>query len=258
MEIGVSTSSFYPLLTEKSLELVGKNGVGITEVFFNAASELESGFIKELKKIRDFYGLRIKSVHPTMSLAESFMLFSAYDRRKQEGFDSFRRYGEIANELGADFIILHGGKPNGILSDTQYFERFCEISEASIKNGGILLQENVAKYRAGNLDFLKKMRDYLKDDAKFCLDIKQSVRGGYSPFEALEQLGKNIKHLHISDSNSEKDCLLPLHGNFDFKSFLNKAESMGYDGVALIEVYSDAYEDYSEIFDSYRNIVKIL
>ncbi len=250
-EIGISTASFYPLLTEKSLETVGENGVKLTEIFFNASSELENGFVNELKRIKDFYGIRVKSVHPTMSLAESFMLFSAYDRRKEEGLESFKRYGEIAEILGADFIILHGGKPNGILDDRQYFERFCEIS-CAVKSGGdaVLLQENVAKFRAGNFDFLKKMRDYLKSDAKFCLDIKQSLRNGYSPISALEELKDNIKHLHISDNSIKKDCLLPGKGTFDFKMLFNTCKEVGFAGDAVIEVYKDAYGDYSEIFDS--------
>ena len=40
MNIGASSSCFYPLETEKSLLLVGKAGIRITEVFFNSPSEL--------------------------------------------------------------------------------------------------------------------------------------------------------------------------------------------------------------------------
>lgn len=258
-EIGISTASFYPLLTEKSLELIGKNGVALTEIFFNANSEIENGFVNELKTIKDFYGIRVKSVHPTMSLAESFMLFSAYDRRKEEGLESFKRYGEIAEVLGADFIILHGGKPNGILDDRQYFERFCEISDA-VKIGGkaVLLQENVAKFRAGSFDFLKKMRDYLKTDAKFCLDVKQSIRNGYSPLLVINELKDSIKHLHISDNSIKKDCLLPGKGTFDFKNLFDICKAVGFKGDAVIEVYKDAYGDYSEIFDSLKFITDCL
>lgn len=257
MNLGVSSSCLYPLLTEKSLEFLGKNGIKTTELFFNATSELSKVFVAELKKIKDFYGMSIDSVHPTMSLAESFMLFSAYDRRKEEGLESFKRYGEICYELGAKYIILHGGKPNGILSDAEYFERFLEISAVAKQNGGILLQENVAKFRAGNIDFLKKMNEYLGENAAFCLDVKQCIRGGYSPFDALSLLKTGVKHLHLSDHNENKDCLLPLKGNFDFYGFLLTAQKLGFGGTAVIEVYKDAYlseEDLLSSFESLKNV----
>ena len=145
IEFGISSACFYPLETEKALELMGKNGVKNAEIFFNALCETKKDFVKQLKSIADYYGMNIVSIHPTMSLAESFMLFSAYDRRKAEGIEQYKRYGEITAELGARYVIMHGGKPNGILSDEQYCQRFLEVSDAVDQSGGLLLQENVAK-----------------------------------------------------------------------------------------------------------------
>ena len=210
MKLGISTACLYPLETEKALIELGKAGIKYTEIFFNCESELKPDFIKLLSKIANEYGITVTAIHPTMSLAESFMLFSAYDRRLYEGLSQFERYGEIAAELNAPYIILHGGKPNGILDDKAYCERFMQINSATKKGGGILLQENVAKFRAGNIDFLKMMVDNLGDEVGFCLDIKQSIRGGYSPFDAISAVGKNIRHLHISDNNNQKDCMIIL------------------------------------------------
>lgn len=258
MKIGLSTSSFYPLETEKALVKIGESGIKDTELFFNAQCELEKDFIKELTEIKNYYGINIVSIHPTMSLAESFMLFSAYNRRKQAGLCEFKRYGEICEELGAKYIILHGGKPNGILDDRQYCERFVEISDASAENGGILLQENVAKYRAGNLDFLKMMANELGDRAKFCLDIKQCIRGGYSPFETAEALKGKIYHIHISDHSADRDCLIPGDGGFDFMSFFSQIKETGYTGYGIIEVYESAYVNFEELLKKSSNFIKIL
>lgn len=247
MRIGVSTACYYPLETELSLEEVGKAGIDTTEIFFNASVELKQDFVNELKSIKDYYGIHVTSIHPTASLADSFMLFSAYERRLKEGLQTYRRYGEIAAELGAKYVILHGGKPNGVLDDEGYFERFLQISDKVASGGAVLLQENVVNFRAGNLDFLKKMKQYLGDRAAFCLDVKQSIRGGYSPFDAIKILKDSVKHLHLSDNNAQKDCLLPLDGSFDFKNFLNYAAQNGFSGDAVIEVYRNAYDQYSEL-----------
>lgn len=256
MKIGVSSSCFYPLLTELSFEELGKNDVDTAEIFFNATSELSPEFIKKLKDIKDRYGITLTSVHPTMSLAESFVFFSSYERRYYEGLDSLRRYAEILNEMGGKYIIMHGGKPNKVLDNEGYFERFGKLSEEMRKCGVTLLQENVVKFRAGNLDVLKSMAEYLGDYAAFCLDIKQSIRGGYSPFDAVKALGDKVKHIHISDNTKEKDCLLPLTGTFDFDNFFDTAIKSGFKGDAIIEVYSDCYKDKSEIFDSFYKMKK--
>lgn len=253
MKLGISTSSLYPLETEKALLMLAKNGIKYTEIFFNSNYELEPTFVKELKNIAENYGVKIVSVHPTMSLAESFMLFSNYDRRLKEGLDNFQRYGEIAATLGADYVILHGGKPNGILSDYEYCERFMLVNSFVRQNGAELLQENVFRFRAEKLDFLKMMVENLGDQVGFCLDVKQSIRGGYTPFDVISTVGKNIKHLHISDNGENGDCLLPASGNFDFKRLFKEMDKLGYKGAYILELYRNAYKEYDELFHSFNS-----
>lgn len=256
MKIGISSSCLYPMYTEQSFKLIAQKGVELTEIFFNANCELEPPFIKQLVEIKNEYGIAVSSIHPTMSLAESFMLFSNYERRFREGLDMYKRYGEIAAELGARYVIMHGGKPNGTMDNYGYFDRFAVVSDAVKQNGATLLQENVAKFRAGDINVLRDMSNYLGDSVSFCLDVKQSLRGGYSPYDVLQLLGGKIKHLHLSDNNELYDCMLPLAGNFDFKDFLQQAKQNGYIGDAVIEVYRNAFDKPQELFDSHKKLLK--
>lgn len=256
MKIGISSSCLYPMYTEESFRLIASNGVELSEIFFNANCELQPPFIKQLGEIKDEYGVTLSSVHPTMSLAESFMLFSNYDRRFYEGIEIFKRYGEIAAQLGAKYVIMHGGKPNGTMDNHGYFDKFAAVAEAVRQNGATLLQENVVNFRAGSIEALRDMSDYLGDNVNFCLDVKQSIRGGYSPHDVLRLLGPKIKHLHLSDSNEKFDCMLPLDGNFDFKKFLGEAVGCGYTGDAVIEVYRASFDEPQELFESHKNLLK--
>ena len=256
MKIGISSSCLYPMYTEESFKLIASNGVEVSEIFFNANCELQPPFIKQLSEIKNEYGIALSSIHPTMSLAESFTLFSNYDRRFCEGLDMFKRYGEIASELGAKYVIMHGGKPNGTMDDHGYFDRFARVAEVVKQNGATLLQENVVNFRAGSLEALEDMSNYLGDEVNFCLDVKQSIRGGYSPYDVLKLLGPKIKHLHLSDSNERYDCMLPLDGNFDFKNFLCEATDCGYVGDAVIEVYRVAFGEPEELFNSHKKLLK--
>lgn len=258
MKLGVSTACFYPLETEKSLEILCKDNVKNIEIFFNCSCELEDGFVKELKAMKDGYGVNITSVHPTMSLAESFMLFSAYERRTREGIEQYKRYAEISAQLGADFIIMHGGKPNKVINDEEYCERFFNIARIVKENGSTLLQENVSKYRAGSLEVLSLMSERLGEYANFCIDVKQCIRAGYSPFDALKVAKGHIRHIHLSDHSETNDCLLPLDGDFDFKKFIETAKDCGFDGTAITEVYKDAYTDYGQVAKSFFRLEKEL
>lgn len=256
MNIGVSTASYYPLETELALEEIGKAGIKTTEVFFNAESELKSSFIDILEDVKDCYGIKIAAVHPTMSLAEPFVIFSNYQRRFDEAIDKFARYSEVAARLGAKYIILHGGRPASPVSDEEYCERYMLLKEETLKNGVTVLQENVAKYRAGEVEFMHSMRDILGNNAEFCFDIKQAVRCGYSPLELAEEFVANIKHLHISDHSLSSDCLLPGDGKFDFSEFFDLFEANGYAGDAVIEVYNNAYKTYDQLIKAYNSIIK--
>ena len=63
-----------------------------------------------------------------------------------------------------------------------------------------VLQENVSRCTAGDLDFLVKMKDALGESAAFVLDTKQALRAGNTPINMAKALGNSIKHLHFSDS----------------------------------------------------------
>lgn len=254
MKIGVSSASLYPLETEVALKKIGEAGVRNAEIFFNCESELKPSFIDLLVEIKDEYEMNITSIHPTCSLAESFLLFSEYERRFYEGLDKFARYSEIAAELGAKYIIMHGGKNNGLTSDEEYCERYMMLNTETLKNGVYVLQENVANFRARDREFLRSMCHILGNDAKFCFDIKQAVRSGYDPFELADEFASHIMHCHISDHNISSDCLLPLNGGFDFNAFFELMTKKGYDGAYIIEVYKNAYKSYDEIFQSFKNI----
>lgn len=258
MNIGISTASFYPLETEKALEKVASEGVSHTELFFNATCEMKKDFVDLLDRIRKEYKITVTSVHPTMSMAESYVFFSDYKRRYDEGIETYKRYTEIAAQLGAKYLIMHGGKPNNVMDGYGYCERFLSVSEA-VKAGGVeLLQENVVNHRAGSIEFLKLMAAELQDNVGFCLDVKQSIRGGYSPLDAFNAVSKNIKHLHISDHTANMDCLLPGNGDFDFKTFFREVTEKGFKGDAVIEVYRNAYNDYSEVFSSLGKLKSLI
>ncbi|MEG1835957.1 MAG: sugar phosphate isomerase/epimerase [Oscillospiraceae bacterium] len=258
MAIGISTACFYPDTTENSLLTTAKLSAGVSEIFFNSPHELDKPFIKNLKEIISSYDLKIKSFHPYASFAESYYYFSSYERRFYESLDDFKRYFYAAAELGAEIIVIHGIKLPGSISDELYFDRFSQMYDIGKKEGVFIAQENVVHYRSESPEFLKKMKNYMGNDFKMVFDIKQARRANYDVYDFINEFYSSIIHTHISDFNSEHDCITPLSGNFDFNKLFTTMKSKGYTGDYIIELYQNSYKNKEEIKNAKLELEKIL
>ena len=254
MKIGVSSASLYPELLEDSLKMIGEAGIKTTELFVNTISEIQPEFISKLIGIKDYYGINIVSFHPFTSGFEHYMLFQSYQRRYRDCFELYKQYFSAAAQLGAKIFVLHGDKIGGSLSVEAYCERFMQLSDAAMREGVTLTQENVFRHRASDPDFIRSMISYLGNRAMFTFDIKQSVRSGYSPWEIYDAMRGHIAHIHLSDHNNSSDCMLPGKGNFNFQKLFRIALADGYNGAALVEVYRNAYRSERELFASYNEL----
>ncbi len=257
MKTGVSTSCFYPLETEKALEKIGEMGIKTAEVFFNSPSELEQSFVKNLCEIKNRYSINIKSVHPFLTFGETYLIFSEYKRRFQDTLESYRRHLDAAQRLGAKFLIIHGSLLPGMISIDEYCERFKTLIETGKEYGITVVQENVVKFFSQSPDFLLAMREYIGDDFKMVLDLKQAIRANHSAFEFIEKLSSSIVHIHVSDCSEHFDCLPPGEGVFNFSKLISEIKAVGDDIDLIIELYSRNYKNESQIIDSakYLNLL---
>ncbi|MDO4742777.1 MAG: sugar phosphate isomerase/epimerase [bacterium] len=254
MNIGVSSSCLYPEYTEQALDFLGSCGVDLCEIFINSCFELNSKFVAHLKSISDQYQMRISSIHPMASFAEPYMLFSVYERRFKEGLEFYKRYFEVAAQLGAKYIIIHGCNDKCEPNVEQYCERFNRLIELGRPYGVMPLQENVNRYSAADPEFIDKMKKYLGKEIRFTFDVKQAVRSGFGVEPVLKAMGDSVAHVHISDHDSQNDCLLPGDGCFDFGYLFEHLTNIKYTGDCIIEVYNNAYKDKQQIINSYLKI----
>ncbi len=258
MGIGVSTACFYPLETEKAFERIGRMGEGVTEVFFNSMSEIKKPFLANRCDIRDLYGLRVKAVHPFMSFGEPYLLFSEYERRFTDTLEVYKYYYEAANTLGADVLVIHGGKLPTSFPETQYFERFAKLAASGREYGVAVAQENVVRFRSQSPDFLVRMRNYIGDGFRMVLDLKQAVRAGFSPFDFTGALARQTAHIHISDHCRRRDCRPPGEGEFDFARLFSEMKAADYQGDYIIELYRHNFTEDSQILKAKTLLERML
>ncbi len=250
MDIGCSTSCFYPIETEKAFGEVVDLGFKKAEIFFNTSSELELPFVNDLKKTADENGVRVLSVHPFSSALENMCIFGEYQRRYDDFIGIYQKHCHAAAVLGADYVVIHGALENRKipLSDELYFERFKNLIELGKAEGVTVCQENVNRFKSQHLGFMKKMREALGDDFNMVFDVKQAIRAGYDPFEFLDAMKNEIVHVHLSDNLlPESDCLPPGRGNFDFRRLFGILDDSGYKGGYVIEIYSRGLDVKSEL-----------
>lgn len=259
MEVGASSACFYPMETEKAFLHIAELGFRHSEIFFNSRSELDRSFVKELKAIRDAYGINVTSLHPYRSFAEGYNFFSSYERRFLDGVDNYKRYFDAAATLGAKYIVLHGSKGFIDITDEQYAERFARLNDAAKAFGCTVAHENVVDFIGEKPEFMRTMKSYLGDEFKMVLDVKQARRAKVDPMEFVEEMGKSIVHVHLSDYNESCDCLPPSEeGHFDFAALFTALHKKGYNGRYMIELYSKNFDKENEILRSAKYLEDIL
>lgn len=242
--------------TEKSLELLLGEGFRRFEIFFNTFSELEPDYIDRLCSMLNDRGAVVSSVHPFLSPFDSFLLFSAYERRFRDGLNIYERLFSAAAKLGSDKLVLHGMRSDfSNIGTGEYMRRFGIMSDLAARYGVLLLQENVRGFASCDHSFLSCMADHFGKDAAFVLDVKQSVMSGNDPSETAAVMGSGLRHVHISDMYGNK-CVLPGRGELDLGRLSRTLRETGYDGDIILEVYRNSFGDIPELIEAYKFLEK--
>lgn len=128
---------------------------------------------------------------------------------------------------------------------------------AQAEYGVSIAYENVVRCRGKDPQYCVKLREYYPQ-MKFVLDVKQAVRAGRDPMEYVRALGNSIVHVHISDSDAEKDCLPVGSGTMDLQNLMECLMKEGFCGNVLQEVYRESYEKEEEVLLGYRNLEQLI
>lgn len=258
MQIGISSSCLYPLQTEESLKTVGELGAKTAEIFFNSYSELKKPLLDEIKSIKDHYGINVRSLHPFTSAYEAVLFFGGYERRLTDGIEFYKSYFEAANELGAEMVVLHGGRVYLETTPEEYAESYRPLHEAALREGIHIAHENVHNHHCGNPLFMKALADLIGDEFRMVLDVKQCRRCCESAYDFINLLGDKIYQVHISDGLPGRDCLAPGVGEYDFEKFFSALQGAGYDKTAIIELYRHNYGEVEELRTAKSYLEKLL
>ena len=68
----------------------------------------------------------------------------------------------------------------------------------------------------------------------------------------VEAAGKSLEHIHISDSGELGDCLPVGKGNFRFRQFFDKVNSVNPDASVILELYRNSFRGISDLVSGYN------
>ncbi|MBR6761634.1 MAG: sugar phosphate isomerase/epimerase [Oscillospiraceae bacterium] len=258
MQAAVSTACLFPKPTEDALYDLCLAGVQNVEIFLNSPSEASPVYIQDLREICNRFGAACIAVHPWTAPSEGHMLFSAYTRRYTDFLEQAKHIFEATATLGAAISILHGAQLGTCKNIAFYCERFAALAELGKQFGITVTQENVHRYESQNLKFLKEFCRILGDEAAITFDVKQAVRAGMNPMEAIQSIGKHIAHIHLSDHGPLGDCLRIGKGRFSVVPFFTQLHRIGYQGDITLELYREAFDSVQDLSEDWQRINRLI
>ncbi len=238
MKIGMSCAAFYGQCeTEDAAARTASFPVDACEVFIQTPSEYCAAFGQVVRE--KLGGMKCVSVHPLGTQFEQ-QLFGRSSRQVEDAFRLFTGVCDAGREMGAQYYVFHGPfgvhaplKPERIWNLADTFHRMQEIAAA---RGLTVLWENVHWCALRGPEEVRTLRTLLPEIG-FVLDTKQAHRAGFTPFEMLEAMGGQVRHVHALDVRADGSLCLPGEGTVDWKGLFAALRAQGFDGTVVLEPY---------------------
>lgn len=259
MKLGISTASFFKrMYNEESVKKLDEMGVKVTEVFLGTFSEYKPEFARLLK--REKGALEVHSVH-TLNTHFEPQLFTDSRRALDDAYAIADEVLTSAEILGAKNYTFHGqARIKRNVNYNNYGrlgEKYRVLTEKCAEHGVNLALENVCWAHCNDVGFYSNIKRYCPL-LKATLDIKQAHESGRDYAEFLNEMGRDIVTVHISDMTPEGKVILPQKGGtVDFARLFKLLDGVGFDGAVLIEVYNESYGELDELTRSLEYVAEI-
>jgi len=165
---------------------------------------------------------------------------------RAERMDVMKRSIRYTAMLGCTNWVIHPLMPFGSRDDSDKeafyginYDFFRALLPTAKENGVVLCFENMPMSRLEisppeqTLKFIREIND---ENFKFCLDTGHAIVRGCSPADAVRMAGKDLRVLHVHDSDGAADRhWVPGTGAIDWKEFVKALRETGFDGVFSLE-----------------------
>lgn len=227
--VGLSTASVYPESTADAFRIASDLGYDAVEVMVGI--DPVSQDLAQVKRFAEQHGMPVCAVHAPCLLITQRVWGT-------EPWDKLEKSADMANELGADVVVVHPP----FRWQREYARGFIEgIADLEERTGMAFAVENMYPWRASRREmqvYLPGWDPALQDYANTTLDLSHSATSMSDPLEMAKMLGERLRHVHMTDgTGSAKDeHLVPGRGEQPCAELLEHLAGRAFSGHIVIEI----------------------
>lgn len=248
--VGVSTACFYPCDTLVSLQKLQQVGIQHVEIFLNSFCELEQPYIDSLRNALQQFDTKATSLHPFSSGFETFFFASHYGTRLHDGIELYTKYFKACQQLSINRLVFHGDYLHTDFPFEQHCQNYLELRNVAKHYGVNLCYENVVRNKCGFAENIYKLRQYTNDDVNFVFDYKQARRANVPIDKMIKAMENKISLVHISDYNTQSDCILPGNGETNYIDLFSQLKKANFNNDIIIELYENNFQTAQQLYQS--------
>ena len=272
MKIGMFTSGYQRSDVEDIFRDAKKFGYDYIELWGGRPHafpyDSKRGQLDCLLNLRDKYEIPIKVYTPEHNAYPyNYMMGDEYQRK--ESIEYLKTAIDMGKALGAEYTIISAGHAGYEATRREIWERLQksirELVDYTEDKEHILLIEALTPYESNVCTTANDLCDIIEyiDSPYFgaMCDIVPPFVQNESIMSYFKKLGKDLKHLHIIDSDGKSDThFMPGDGIIPLKELMAEIGHSGYDGgvtIELVTAYINEPSLYSKLaIDRLKNIIE--
>lgn len=242
---------------KETIEACSKAGYKVLDMNFASYSRgtlpmTKSNWLDWVKGIKDFSNK--KGFEYSQAHAHFYNWENISDDKIEWHEELIRRSIIGAGIMGAKWIVIHPGSVNdktwyshkkSLKKNTERYNKYAEIAA---QNGVKIAIENMIEHKAGrrycsSTEELLELLDVLDDNIfGICWDTGHAHLANINQSEALRDIEKNLKALHIADNRGFEDAhLAPYFGKIKWEPIMKTLKEIGYEGDLTYEIHGFGY-----------------
>lgn len=224
-----STGSFWMWELARTFGVIAEAGFDAVELMVTRDPRTQSADVP--RKLAKEHGLEVVAVHAPMLLLTRRVWGPNF-------MNIIDRSSSLAVDLGADVVVVHPP----YLWELRYQQWLLrELNRYSAQKQVAIAVENMFRLWVRGRP-VRGHRWVSPSDldvfTQLTLDTSHCGVDGYDILEALERVGPQLSHVHLSDSrlDGRDNHLLPGDGSLPLSTFLEKLPGSGFKGAVALEL----------------------
>lgn len=216
---------------------------------------------KSIRERLDASELSVSSICPALGGGPGPNPASPIEQEREAAREHYLGCLDVAEKFDSDIVIWVGGwhlegqrYEDAWANQRDILEDVLEVAEEKDKT--IAIESNAADVNLIETpqDQLRLLNEVDSTNAGAMLDTAHAAHRGDSPAGYVDQLGSDLVHLHLADTDRRP----PGNGELTFQPMFDKLDDVGYDGDYTVEIFGGHLNPDEAAYNSLTNLRSML